>query len=317
MTAAIDRLRAMDVGDILDHAVALYRSNFGVLLGIHAVAYVPFWLAIGFSAHLMAGSAFRLAAFEGEARAGGYDPLMDLLAAVLLVSMVSAAILVVEPVATAAMARAVSEQVLGRSLSVRAAYAALRGRVWALILASVVRLSAAYGAYNLLSLAAFGATPALAATGAAGIALSVVLNLGAALAGSVFFVYLAFVGQIIAIERRGAGDALSRCWRLVQGRMWRTGGILGLLGLLALGLAFAFEAPMLAAAAFLLPRGPGPGEAAIVTTVIVAVTALASILGTPVLSVGATLTYYDLRVRREGFDLEMMASSVGEPGAAR
>jgi hypothetical protein len=37
----------------------------------------------------------------------------------------------------------------------------------------------------------------------------------------------------------------------------------------------------------------------------------------PLYSVGGTLLYYDLRIRKEGFDLEMMARDMGEaPGVA-
>ena len=47
-------------------------------------------------------------------------------------------------------------------------------------------------------------------------------------------------------------------------------------------------------------------------------TQIVQILLYPVLAVTVTLLYYDLRIRKEGFDIEMMASELGgrAPAAA-
>ncbi len=49
---------------------------------------------------------------------------------------------------------------------------------------------------------------------------------------------------------------------------------------------------------------------------VTAVLAATSLLASPILSIGTTFMYYDLRVRREGFDVELMADSLGEGEAA-
>jgi hypothetical protein len=213
------------------------------------------------------------------------------------------------------MARAVSEQVLGRRTSIRTAYGALRGRVWALILSSLIRVSAAYGAYNMLYVVVMMISLALAALGTLGVVMAVLLHLGALLVASLLFIYLAFVGQIIVIERRGTADALSRSWRLVSGRLWRTSAIVGLFVLLVAALAIGLQWPLMLAGGFWVPMDISPEMTAVVTVVIIAIVAITSLLASPILSVGMTLMYYDLRVRREGFDVEMMAASLGESEA--
>jgi hypothetical protein len=41
-----------------------------------------------------------------------------------------------------------------------------------------------------------------------------------------------------------------------------------------------------------------------------------TVIAYPVLSVIATLLYYDARIRKEGFDIEVMAAELGMPSAA-
>lgn len=297
----------MDAGDILDAAVSRYRENLPVLLGIHALAYAPFWLVVGVTAHVLASALPRLAAME-ELEAA-FVAAAERLAVGMVGGMfvLLSAVLVVEPIATGAVGRAVSGQVLGRRVGIAAAYRGLRGRTGSLVLTALIRGSAAYGAYSIASLAASGASLALTGAGVFGGVLVVVLHLAALGVGNVVFVLLGFVGQIVAIERRGAADALSRSWRLVSGRLWPTVGVVGLLVLLVGALGGVVQGPLWVVAAYWAPRHGGPESAA----ALIAIIGVASLLVTPVLAIGATLLYYDLRVRREGFDVDMMAASMG------
>ena len=302
----------MDMCDILDQAVAVYRENFVVLLGVYAVGYLPFWLLVGSSAHFLSGALIRAIAYTGTSSAPEPEFLEALLGLMLLLLVVFAAVFIVEPVVTGAMARAVSEQLLGRRTTIRAAYRALRGRVPALVLSSLVRLIAVYGAYNVLSLLAFVAGLPAPLLGIGGITLVLVLHLAALLAASLLFIYLAFLGQIIVIEQRGTADALTRSWRLVSGRLWRTSATAGFLVLLVVALTLAFQLPAFVALGLWGPLADTPEGAAVMTILVVIILAITSLLASPIMAVGSTVMYYDLRVRREGFDMAMMAAAVGE-----
>jgi hypothetical protein len=319
MSALPERVRAMDVCDTLDHAVALYRENFVTLLGIYALGYTPFWLLMALGAHYISGLAMRMVAMaETDAVPSPDEMFGSMLGFMLVMMIIFGTVLIVEPIVTGAMARAVSERVLGRPTSVRSAYAALRGRVWALLLSSFVRVIAVYAVFNIASLVAFLAgAPLMIASPTGGLVVMLALQLGALLGGSVLFMYMAFLGQIVAIERQGTGGALARSWRLVAGRLWRTSAIAGLLVLLVMALTLAFQLPAFLAVDRWVPLGRTPESAAVLVILIIVVMAVTSVLAAPVLAVGATLMYYDLRVRREGFDVQMMAAALaGREGKA-
>ena len=107
-----------------------------------------------------------------------------------------------------------------------------------------------------------------------------------------------FTTEAIMIEGRGPIAALGRSRELVRGSWWRVFGIdvvyvLILLGIfiaagVAVGIAFVF--------------GSVAGNL---------VFAVVSVLVTPIFFIGKTLLYFDLRVRKEGYTLDVMASEIG------
>jgi hypothetical protein len=118
---------------------------------------------------------------------------------------------------------------------------------------------------------------------------------------------LAFV-VLIAEGLRGTA-ALSRSYRLVQGRWWPTLG--------ALLLAFLIQ--IVVSAVIGIPLGvvtfnAEPGSAAALVSTAVA-NVISSVITTSFFSAVLVLIYYDLRVRKEGFDLAVMAQSIGMTGA--
>jgi hypothetical protein len=107
------------------------------------------------------------------------------------------------------------------------------------------------------------------------------------------------------------GSAIERSWRLTEGAFWRVLVILVLAWLLARVLETAL------AAVFVLAAGTFPDLPLQVRAfLIVAVSALMVQVVEPLFTVAVTLIYFDLRVRREGFDLEMMAYQLNRPEGA-
>jgi hypothetical protein len=97
--------------------------------------------------------------------------------------------------------------------------------------------------------------------------------------------------------------ALSRSWSLTRGSRWRMFGLLVTMALL-------LYVPLIglgAVAAVLLPGGllgTDPG------TLTLAVVGVVQMLLYPLFYCVLTVAYYDLRVRKEGFDLEVLASTL-------
>ena len=107
-----------------------------------------------------------------------------------------------------------------------------------------------------------------------------------------------FVGQAIMMERMHPIDALRRSQALVKGSWWRVFGIGAVFVLVLFGLAIFVSIPAVLLGLARAPLGSILGV-------------LANALVLPVAAVGTTLVYLDLRVRKEGYTLEAMASELG------
>ncbi len=59
-----------------------------------------------------------------------------------------------------------------------------------------------------------------------------------------------------------------------------------------------------------IPTGPSAGSAMLAAVLALAITGLVQIFIYPLFYCVLTITYYDLRVRKEGFDLELLASQL-------
>jgi hypothetical protein len=102
--------------------------------------------------------------------------------------------------------------------------------------------------------------------------------------------------------------ALSRSWELTRGARWRIFG----LGITLLVLLYVPIVAVSGLFAMFLPQGVGgsfdPGSLA--TIAALAIGGLIQIFIYPLVYCVLTVTYYDLRVRKEGFDLELLASTL-------
>jgi len=98
--------------------------------------------------------------------------------------------------------------------------------------------------------------------------------------------------------------ALSRSWSLTRGSRWR---MLGLLATLVILLYVPIVALGAIATVVLPSGGAGSLTPGLVTLAVVGVLQM---LLYPLLYCVLTVAYYDLRVRKEGFDLEVLASTL-------
>lgn len=113
-----------------------------------------------------------------------------------------------------------------------------------------------------------------------------------------------FARVVVVLEGERGTQAMRRSWRLVKGSTWRVLGIV-LLVMLITGVAQAVLAIPFGIAGFVT----GVPALNIVGSV------LASVVVTPLVSLATVLLYFDLRVRKEGFDLELLARDLAGGGA--
>ena len=109
-----------------------------------------------------------------------------------------------------------------------------------------------------------------------------------------------FAPHAIVIEGKDPIAALGRSRELVMGSWWRVFGIGIVFILIIIGLSAITTLP-----AILI--------ASIPTILENIITSIISIVVFPITYIGGTLVYIDLRVRKEGYSLDMMASDMRQP----
>ena len=112
-----------------------------------------------------------------------------------------------------------------------------------------------------------------------------------------FLVTLYFAPHAVAIERLNPLFALARSRQLVRGHIVR---------IIVIGSMFILVATFILVAFFLPAMLIAPED----TMTLNLVLAFAASFATPLVTIGGTLTYFDLRARREGYDLGQMKSEI-------
>ncbi len=114
-----------------------------------------------------------------------------------------------------------------------------------------------------------------------------------------------FTPQAIILEDKGSLAAFRRSRALVKGSWWRVSGIGVVFVLIMLGL---FSIATLSTVVF--ASLPAVVFTSLPTILGGIVTVIISAVVFPIVYIGGTLTYIDLRVREEGYNLDMMASEM-------
>ena len=108
----------------------------------------------------------------------------------------------------------------------------------------------------------------------------------------------------VVIEGKGPIAGLGRSWNLVTGSWWRVFGIGVVFAIIIIVVVLIISVPIGIAGGLAL----GEEGAAIVGGLIGAVV---TVIVTPFGYIAGTLLYFDLRVRKEGFDLDQLAAETG------
>lgn len=105
----------------------------------------------------------------------------------------------------------------------------------------------------------------------------------------------------VVIEGKGPIVGLGRSWNLVTGSWWRVFGIALVIGIVLIVVAMVISIPI-----GIIGGIAGGVEGGTVVGSIAG--AIATIVVTPFAYIADTLLYFDLRVRKEGFDLDALAA---------
>ena len=281
-TSATTSLRPMGFTDILDNIFSLYRHHFRLFVSICTVYFV-----FNFGLNLIMGI------FPFLLRSsGGLSMMIAILVIGILITLVATLFTV------GGLIFASAQTYLGNHITARTAFSQVKRRFWPFL------------GGNLLWMLVVGA-------------------LTITIIGIPFALYFgtrwAFWSLAVLVEERSAINALRRSSELVKGSWWRVFGIvLGIL-LLALMVQYILQLSLLFVFGVTQSTG-GEGDwlemlqrmflpelttwAGLVTYVIQnAINHLVASLMLPIGVFGSTLLYFDLRIRKEGFDIEMRVSN--------
>jgi hypothetical protein len=298
-----EALRPMSTGELLDRTFALYRRNFLLFVGIATVgpaAYLVFQLLTIGSAVVPGVTPRRSAEALASLGAGFFVGILVMLAGM--------------AISQAATVKAVAAVHLGREITIGGAYKALRGRVWRVLgVFALVMLISGLGA--LVSIGAAAALGSLAVVGGAqagtaGTVVGVIVAIAVVVAGAILsitlYVRYALSIQACVVEDLGPGTSLKRSAVLSKGARSRILTVYFIFGVISFIASLALGGVMGGVGALL----HNPIVALILIYLASFVTG--SLTG-PLATIGISLLYYDERVRKEAFDLQLMMASLDAP----
>jgi hypothetical protein len=268
-------LRPLSVGEILDRTFTLYRGNFLLFLGICAIPQILLLI-------VNLGQVFiTVPVKQGKTAAIAQMSAGMGIAAVILGLLVLVVWLIVHLFAQGATVIAVSELYLGRTITISDSFRRMRGEAGNL-----------FGVIMLNGLA----------TGAAFILLVI--------PGIYVMCRLAVCIPAALIENLGPRSSLERSFELTKDNAGRAFLIILLYFALSFAAGALFAAPF-QFMMFLSAAKSHPETLRMWMALTQIGSTIATTLVTPVLTIASAILYYDLRVRKEAFDLQMMMNPLG------
>jgi len=260
-------LRPLSTGELLDRTFSLYRSHFGLFLGIFAL---PHLVVLAFQCLGVVVKS------PGNQLSDIFANLFWSMGALFLTVIVSAA-------SQAATVIAVSQVHLDRPASVGESFSRVKGEIGGVIGMSIlVGLGVGLGFVALI---------------VPGIILAMMWSLAV---------------PVKVLENKGATDAMTRSADLTKGDRGRIFVIWLLFVVLSIGVGLLLRWPLEMAAGVTsivgLQRSSRGWQAALLVS-----TFVSECLVGPLATIAFSLVYYDERVRKEAFDLQLMMNTLDAP----
>lgn len=278
-------LQPMGIGDILDRTFRLYRANFLrfflVMLVVQVILYL-LNLTWQFTA---------LPHLQGRVPAGYHISFVQGLTTLVGTILWIAANLVLSQVAVGALTIAVSAAFLGQPMDMRSAFKAMRGKLGALLAATILS--------------------------------SILIGIGL-MACIIPGVWLALswllVSEVVMLEGRKPWAALERSRELmrvktdkgfIRNNVNKASVIILIMFILGTVAGTIAAIPLIVLAVVQGVANQAANQFGVFQIVQGLLTSVVHAAVTPIGVVAMILFYYDIRIRKEGFDLELLAAAMG------
>jgi hypothetical protein len=315
-----ETLRPSTLGEILDRTASLYRTKFLVFFGLAAIP-AAVWLFVCVCGVLL----FAWAGFMNPTGTPNPETVgVAVLGMAVLFLLALPLTIAANALCGAALCHAAGAHTLGGTIAIASSLKAAWKRGWSYIglflLVALIVFGIPYGAATVLFLVV-GAMAAVAASaggsGAAGVVAGglIVLTFVALVALVMWLLLqLCLAFPIAVLEQAPVGVSLKRAWHLCRGTRLR------MLAMFVLGIVLGWVVSLALMVPFFVviamnPRLGTPQHAQTLGTVMVMVmygiSFAMNALTMPVYAIGVVQFYYDQRVRKEGFDVELLMQRAG------
>ena len=271
-------LRPLGVGDVLDRTFTVYRSKPLVFIGLSAIWYLL--LVLVFVVLAVAIFAGALAAFSRQTATPSPDQIAGALAGIIgfVIVAVIVAILLFSA-QSAALVHAAARRYLAKEVTIGESFRAGLSASVRLFIAGLLVFLAIVCVWAVLFIVAAITNQFLAYA----------LAFVAAIVATAYLASSWLVAPVIVVvEKMGPIAALGRAWKLSGGNRWRIFG-----GFAAAG-----------------GQSGTPGTFGATNVIQTLVNLASTIIWAPVEWIAFTVLYYDLRVRKEAFDLQLAAEAL-------
>ena len=313
-------LRPLGFGTLLWAPFQVLRRNpkatFGSALIVQGVVALVTVVVVGLVTYFALGRVDN-APLEDRAALEAGATLSIVLSALVPVALAVLASAMLQGIIVIEVARAT----LGEKMRLGALWRAVLPRLWPLLLWTLLLSAAMLAAIALV----VGLVVLLVSLGGAGVAFAVLTGILGSLALIVLGAWLltktSLVPSVIVLERLGLRAAVARSWSLTQGYFWRTLGAQFLVALVVNIVSQIVTTPLslLFGVATTLIDPNGSFEAYVPSILLYELTILLGlVLGAVAAVVQSSVTaliYIDLRMRKEGLDLELARFVESTPGS--
>jgi len=292
-TPAPIRFRPMPLPELLDELFRLYRRHFSLIVGVALLVALPglVWTLVTGTYRLNSASFANIFVTSGSSTPVFNSQQFLNLVGPILLGLLGGLILL--PFSVGAVYRAVTDVALGKPATIGSVLRETLARYWPLL-----------GLVGLVLLMFIGWFVAEII----GFVLLVIPGLAVFCAAVYLAVRWSLTVAAMMAEDVGPIRGLGRSWTLVSGQWWRTFGILLIVWIMqaiityGLVILFGLIAALVSAGDLQLAVAQVGGT-------------LLSALVSPIATIAITLLYFDLRVRKEGLDLDQLAQQTS-PGPA-
>jgi MFS family permease len=305
-------LRPLSLGELLDRSFRLYRQYFWLFVGIMAVPSV-LALALALVVAMINPDQAARPAPDQMGRDEAIATMIWFLGMMVVMVVMTVVYLIAYAVALGATTVAVSEIYMGRPVTIKGAYARLRGRLGRLILLLML-LGLRFAGLIFLLLFLVGLA------GGLGVRYPIVagLLLAIGLLGLIaLWIWMALrypvAIPVMVLEDRKARASIQRSIELTRGSAFRVFVLLLFTAIVTYAVLAIVQGPFLVA---IMMAGPESSTAFVLNLIGTVAGSVGSALTAPLMIVAFAVLYYDLRVRREGLDLQVMIGNLGAAAPA-